>query len=146
MAAVQMNTRIDEKLKAEGDAAFAEFGYSPSEAVRLMWGFAARNRLNRRKIAEVIQQLKDPCEVDAERKAKEQLQREAEEWAASIPALVQQFFDEFGIDRSKRKPLTCEEMDDLLSEMLAEDAGRIKLGMDDDEYDVFKRNREGGTS
>lgn len=36
MAVVQMNTRIDAALKEQGDATFAEFGYSPSEAVRLV--------------------------------------------------------------------------------------------------------------
>lgn len=36
-----MNTRIDAQLKAEGDAALASAGYSPSQAVRAVWTWAA---------------------------------------------------------------------------------------------------------
>lgn len=128
MAAVQMNTRIDEALKAEGDAAFAELGYSPSEAVRLVWGFAARNRHNRRKMAEMVQQLKDPREAGAEQKVEEQRQKEAEEWMVGIRSLVQGYYDEFGIGRTHIEPWTCEEMDAVLSDLLAEDAERIRRG------------------
>lgn len=35
--ALQMNVRIDDELKAAGDSALAEAGYTPSCAVRLLW-------------------------------------------------------------------------------------------------------------
>ena len=41
MPAVQMNTRISKDLKTRGDAALAKAGYTPTEAVRLLWGWAA---------------------------------------------------------------------------------------------------------
>lgn len=41
MPAVQMNTRIDRQLKKDGDRAFAQAGYTPSDAVRLLWAWAA---------------------------------------------------------------------------------------------------------
>ncbi len=44
MNAVQMNIRIDRELKREGDAAFASIGYTPSQAVRLLWEIAVSLR------------------------------------------------------------------------------------------------------
>lgn len=38
---VQMNVRIDEKLKQAGDEALASIGMSPTQAVRLLWQCAA---------------------------------------------------------------------------------------------------------
>lgn len=43
MAMTQMNTRIDDALKREGDAVFAQIGLSPSEVVRSVWEYAARH-------------------------------------------------------------------------------------------------------
>lgn len=39
----QMNTRIDDALKRQGDAVFAKIGLSPSEVVRSVWEYAARH-------------------------------------------------------------------------------------------------------
>ena len=39
---VQMNTRIDRTLKQEGDRVFKEEGFTPSEAIRAFWDYAAR--------------------------------------------------------------------------------------------------------
>lgn len=40
---VQMNVRIDEALKKSGDRVLKLAGFSPSEAVRRLWGIAAQN-------------------------------------------------------------------------------------------------------
>ena len=40
MAMIQMNTRIDDELKARGDEVFARFGLTPSQAVRAVWEYA----------------------------------------------------------------------------------------------------------
>lgn len=37
----QVNARIDANLKARGDAALARAGYTPTQAVRAVWTFAA---------------------------------------------------------------------------------------------------------
>lgn len=39
MSATQMNTRIDEALKREGDEVLARCGYSPSQAIRALWTY-----------------------------------------------------------------------------------------------------------
>lgn len=44
MQTVQMNTRIDANLKAEGDLALACAGYTPSQAVRALWTLAVKNK------------------------------------------------------------------------------------------------------
>lgn len=44
MTAVQMNTRIEESLKHQGDKVFASFGYTPSQVVRAVWEYAAEKK------------------------------------------------------------------------------------------------------
>lgn len=143
MAAVQMNTRIDAELKAEGDAAFAELGYSPSEAVRLMWGFAARNRRNRRELLEVIDRLRDPREVEAERKSAELREAETAEWLTEWDAIYDHFLDEAEIDRNNFEPTTSANASETLGQILDEDFERIRLGMSAEDYDrvLFERWR-----
>lgn len=40
---VQMNARISRSLKERGDAALERAGYTPSQAIRKLWDYAARN-------------------------------------------------------------------------------------------------------
>ena len=40
MAAVQMNVRINEDVKARGDEVFARAGFTPSQVVRAVWEYA----------------------------------------------------------------------------------------------------------
>lgn len=53
----QMNTRIDTALKKCGDAALASAGYSPSQAVRVLWAFAARNAQSPSAVADMLATL-----------------------------------------------------------------------------------------
>ncbi len=45
---VQINARISRPLKERGDAALERAGYSPSQAIRKLWDFAANNAHNPR--------------------------------------------------------------------------------------------------
>ena len=54
MAKTQMNVRIDETDKREGDIVFADLGYTPTEVVGLVWRFAAQNRANRRRVRDML--------------------------------------------------------------------------------------------
>lgn len=54
MPMVQMNTRIDQDLKRRGDAALAQAGFSPSEAVRALWEFAAAHEHEPKTVARVL--------------------------------------------------------------------------------------------
>lgn len=42
MAMTQMNIRIDDAVKREGDAVLARCGFTPSQAVRSLWEYAVR--------------------------------------------------------------------------------------------------------
>lgn len=72
--AVQMNTRISRALKDNGDAALERAGYSPSQAVRKLWEFAARNAHNPR----AIQNLLDAEDEAARSEAEEERARRQE--------------------------------------------------------------------
>ena len=50
----QVNTRLNKKLKKQGDSVFAKLGITPSQAIRSFYEFAASNRNNPGKVAEVI--------------------------------------------------------------------------------------------
>ena len=54
MPLAQMNVRIDEELKREGDAAFAKLGLTPSQAARSVWRLAASYADAPEKLAELI--------------------------------------------------------------------------------------------
>ncbi len=55
MASVQMNLRIDEQVKQLGDAALMEAGYSPTQAVRAVWSFAAAHAHEPQKVRQFLQ-------------------------------------------------------------------------------------------
>lgn len=64
MAAVQMNLRIDAGVKERGDAALSEAGYSPTQAVRALWTFAAAHAHEPQVVRELLQQVegeRDPA-------------------------------------------------------------------------------------
>jgi len=121
VTAVQMNTRIDAALKEQGDAVFAEFGYSPSEAVRLVWGFAARNQHNRRVMSDFINELEDPAT-----KSTQDMRQVRIDGLLQGPTLVQQYVRELGIDRAGTKRWTSMEMDEQIALALEEDEARIR--------------------
>lgn len=125
MTMVQMNTRIESGLKAQGDAALAEFGYSPSAAVRLLWGYAARNRLSKRAMDELIGLLEDPREAKARESS-----HEPGSWASKGPAIIEQCRIDLGLSANARDAWSCEDMDGALVDALEEDAARIRSEAD----------------
>lgn len=125
MAMTQMNTRIDSNLKVQGDAALAEFGYSPSAAVRLLWEYAARNRHSKRAMDEVFGLLEDPHESKAQHDA-----HELGSWVARGPAIIEQCRVDLGLSASALRPWSCKDMDHALADALEEDAARIRSEAD----------------
>lgn len=71
---VQMNTRISRSLKERGDAALERAGYTPSQAVRKLWDYAAKNAHNPR----AIQNLFDAEDEAEKREAEEERARRRE--------------------------------------------------------------------
>lgn len=120
MSSVQMNVRIDCGLKEKGDAVFAELGYTPTEIVRKVWGFACRNRGNQRAVVDLVRLLRDQEEVDAEESARAERMRTAEEWLGRGPLIIREYFAQQGVDYDAQPPLSQEDYDRLLEESYAE--------------------------
>ena len=120
MAPVQMNVRMDRALKKEGDAVFADIGYTPTEVVREVWSFAQRNRHNSRAVAELMNSMRDPHEIEEEEAARAKRRAEAEEWLERGPRIIRDYYAQFGIDYDSLPPLTHEDYDRLLEEHYAE--------------------------
>ena len=93
----QMNTRISRSLKERGDAALEKAGMTPSQAVRKLWDFAARNSHN----PQIIQSLFD-TEDEAEK-------REAEEERArrSLPTRTNELGSSLRSGRRTRRTPRC---------------------------------------
>lgn len=64
MASTQMNVRIDADIKRSGDAAFARAGHTPTDVVRKVWEFAARNEHDVDAIREALAVLDPPTDED----------------------------------------------------------------------------------
>lgn len=128
MTPVQMNVRIERDLKLAGDAAFEEIGYTPTEVVREMWGFAKRNRRNRRVLADMMRSLRDPRDIEVEDAATAQHDAEFEEWLERGPSIVREYCVQAGVDFDPIPSLTPEEYDELLAESLEEDHERVGRG------------------
>lgn len=83
MSTVQMNLRIDPTLKREGDEALAQAGYTPTQAVRALWDFAARHRNRPSEIREALSFGEaNPSEEELDEEVKRKL--EIVEYGANI--------------------------------------------------------------
>lgn len=118
MAAVQMNTRIDSALKGAGDLVIRECGFTPSDVVRKVWSFAARNRHRPDAVRELLSLLDEgeplPCAADAPQEA-------AAHAAVRGPQIVEQFCQSVGIDPTGLQPTSFDQLkeaafDDELAE------------------------------
>ena len=91
----QMNTRISRSLKERGDAALERAGYSPSQAIRKLWDFAARNAHN----PHAIQNLFD-SEDGAEKREAEEERARRRETALRGANIVADAYKRLGIEPS----------------------------------------------
>lgn len=66
MAAVQMNLRIDSRVKEQGDAALGEAGYSPTQAVRALWTFAATHAHEPQVVRDLLRQVEGERDLERE--------------------------------------------------------------------------------
>ena len=125
MATVQMNVRIDDGFKAEGDAAFRSIGYSPTDAVRELWGFARRNRGNLGTLADLMRSLRDPADLKAEQDTRDQEMARFEEWLSQGPSIIDNFCVNVGIERGAIGPVAAGDYDDILVDALEEDTEQV---------------------
>lgn len=69
----QMNVRMDSALKASGDAALAQAGYTPSAAVRALWAFAATHATTPQEITALLDSAESAAKDEADDRAAHRL-------------------------------------------------------------------------
>lgn len=80
----QMNTRIDATLKTRGDEALARAGYTPSQAIRTLWEFAAAHALEPGEIRRILPTACPSPEASEKR-------RKLREKVAAGPRIIERF-------------------------------------------------------
>ena len=63
MASVQMNVRIPEDIKREGDIGIKNAGYTPSEVCNMIWDFCARHNHNKEKIHNTLKSFEQKRKI-----------------------------------------------------------------------------------
>ena len=121
MTAVQMNVRIEKNLKREGDEAFEDIGYTPTEVVREMWGFAQRNRHKRCALVEMMDALRDPRELAGCKATEEHELAEFERLLGAGHQQIEEICANSGIDLAGLAPLDDGGYDQLLAEAYDEE-------------------------
>ena len=117
----QVNARIDAELKAEGDAALAAAGITPTKAVRMLWQLAVRYRDDPEKLLAALDP--DAAEPSADELAERQRKVEAARRGAN---LMKEFFEERGIElRPDPEPLSYEELRELALEERMRERGLL---------------------
>lgn len=83
MALSQMNVRIDDQVRIEGNLALESIGLTPARTVRGLWEFAARNRNNPARMRSALRFLE---EQDAEKEARVRIIQEG--WSIADEGLA----------------------------------------------------------
>lgn len=109
MESVQMNTRIELGLKSSGDLAIRESGHTPSEIVRAVWGYAARNQHKPKAIAALLDFLADAKPQSETGESATRTDSITAQVMAG-PRLIEGFCRERGIDPSRLGPTNYENL------------------------------------
>ena len=104
-ATAQINARIEADVKAAGDAAFANAGYTPTQVIRALWGFAAKNMHDREKISSLLESIAD----EGDRSRKKTLEEILEEVERG-PRIIEQALREMGIENPSPPTKTYDEL------------------------------------
>ena len=110
----QMNVRMDAALKASGDAALAQAGYTPSAAVRALWAFAATHATAPQEITSLLDSVESAAKDEADNRTAHRLAL-VEKGQRAIASFMHRF--------NAGAPVACsgyESDDDLLFEALTE--------------------------
>ena len=93
MASTQMNIRIDETVKKNGDAVFARLGYSPTSIVRIIWGYAALNKDKPAQVKDLLHEVEQALSPSANEERAKRIQL-----AEAGPQEFLRFLSDMGID------------------------------------------------
>lgn len=107
-ADAQVNARMDSDLKRAGDAALAKAGWTPTQAVRALWSFAAKHADDPEKIASAFTSDGVAESVDVERAERIKQRRKL---AARGPKLMEEAYRSVGMPwPPDSSPLSHEEL------------------------------------
>lgn len=105
MASTQMNVRIDEAVKAGGDAVFERLGYSPTRVIRIVWEYAALHAGNPDAVEELLR--------EAEQAIDPSIEEEGKRLAAGMEQgleIYQRYLDALGLSALPSSGLSDEEL------------------------------------
>lgn len=105
MATTQMNVRIEEDVKASGDAVFERLGYTPTQVVRIMWQYASLHAGDPDVVEELLvgaQRAIDPIEA-------EERTRVAEGFEQGL-LIYERYLEELGLASLEPSGLSDEEL------------------------------------
>ena len=93
-ADAQVNVRMDSELKHAGDAALAEAGWSPTQAVRALWTYAAQHKGEPDAVASVFSSDRAPSSKTDEKDGRVAHRRDL---AARGPKLMEEAYRSLGM-------------------------------------------------
>lgn len=108
-AAAQINARIAPELKARGDAALLNAGFSPTQAIRALWDFAAEHFDDPGAISRAL--LPERASDEDRRAAEEKAQRA--EAIAYGPSLVRDVYLKFDLAWPRASELSYDDLKEL---------------------------------
>lgn len=114
----QMNTRLDHDLKKSGDEALARAGYTPSQAVRMLWAFAAMNSADPAYLKKTLKSLASQEEATAKEERAQKLNLLHKGWR-----LYDSFLEEIGMTAEEAKAVPLPSDEQLLEDELWEKYG-----------------------
>ena len=95
MVKTQMNTRIDDLVKQQGDEAFAAIGWTPSHVVQVVWEIAAVDSTFPATLKEIAEKPQKSAEL---------LCREMrEEEALAGTRIIDRFYEKLGLHKPEGK-------------------------------------------
>lgn len=102
MAMSQMNVRIDEDLREEGNLALESIGLLPSHIVRDLWSYAAKHRNNPLKLKKDLQFLQNAQQTSVDQPKR--LSKIEKGWNIASEGLA-----DFGVSLGSIEPLADDE-------------------------------------
>lgn len=111
-ATAQINARISPSLKVSGDAALANAGFTPTQAVRALWELAQAHSSS----PEELRQLLLPEEAESCRREKDERRKRLSECAGKGAHLVQDAYASLGVSASGLQDVPYEDLKHLAYE------------------------------
>ena len=106
MTTTQINARIDFETKALGDRALESIGYTPTSAIRALWGYVGKNLHNQKKLRSLFAQLEGDRSVTTADAAASERMKALEEG----PLIIERALRDMGIDNPRPLDMSYKEL------------------------------------